>query len=334
MDGQASVTDEKIPLTSVISPCHNCAPRLSSERNQIIMASNVSTKPANVLSYLGFAEEPSLNSGQFYPTATSLSRPAAFKFLHASVFVAIDIELHCYNRQICEIGLAWLDTRELAAVAPGDRGISWIKKIKSRHFRIIDNVDDPVLSKCRCFHHKGHSTHFAYGISLEIKSASIKQNLERWLGSIEKLRLAPSETKRHIVLCSWASTCEEVNLRLQHVDWYFRADNAWDIQKAGFARHLGKQLGKSLPALSDLLLYSGILAPVDEPYCSILHNAGNDAVLELQGFLACTLFTQEQDQRFGTIPFTLLPRLFRPDIIETNRGFQLPSYIRLHYGGK
>lgn len=53
------------------------------------------------------------------------------------VFVAIDIEVHeRAHSQITEIGIATLDTRDIAHLAPSENGLSWHSKIRARHFRI------------------------------------------------------------------------------------------------------------------------------------------------------------------------------------------------------
>lgn len=57
------------------------------------------------------------------------------------VFVCVDVE--SYERahhKITEIGIATLDTRDLAGVAPGKDGEHWRSKIRARHFRIRDNA--------------------------------------------------------------------------------------------------------------------------------------------------------------------------------------------------
>lgn len=53
------------------------------------------------------------------------------------VFVCVDVE--AYEREprpITEIGISSLDTRDLMNVAPGEGGMAWLSKIRSRHFRI------------------------------------------------------------------------------------------------------------------------------------------------------------------------------------------------------
>jgi hypothetical protein len=58
------------------------------------------------------------------------------------VFVCIDVEAYERNASlITEIGIATLDTKEIASVIPGEGGINWLNLIRSRHFRINEYKD-------------------------------------------------------------------------------------------------------------------------------------------------------------------------------------------------
>lgn len=57
------------------------------------------------------------------------------------MFVCVDVE--SYERahhKITEIGVATLDTRELAGVAPGHDGENWRGLIRARHFRVKEHA--------------------------------------------------------------------------------------------------------------------------------------------------------------------------------------------------
>ncbi|KAH7117680.1 hypothetical protein B0J11DRAFT_536476 [Dendryphion nanum] len=63
--------------------------------------------------------------------------PVNLPFDQSVVFVCVDVE--SYERahhKITEIGIASLDTRDLAGVAPGNDGENWRTKVHARHFRI------------------------------------------------------------------------------------------------------------------------------------------------------------------------------------------------------
>lgn len=44
------------------------------------------------------------------------------------------------NRPITEIGISSLDTHDLLGLSPGEMGKAWMKKIRSRHFRIKETA--------------------------------------------------------------------------------------------------------------------------------------------------------------------------------------------------
>lgn len=69
-----------------------------------------------------------------------VTKPVPNPFDRDVVFVSIDVE--CYERshkQITEIGISTLDTRDLADLPPGQGGIAWMNKIRARHFRIKEH---------------------------------------------------------------------------------------------------------------------------------------------------------------------------------------------------
>lgn len=56
---------------------------------------------------------------------------------HDIVFVAIDTEGG--SKALPEVGLAFLDTRTISKVSPGDKASEWYKHIHARHFRLRHN---------------------------------------------------------------------------------------------------------------------------------------------------------------------------------------------------
>ncbi len=68
-----------------------------------------------------------------------ITKPTPNDFYLDVIFISIDVE--SYERipnLITEIGISTLDTRDLHSLAPGEDGKAWMKKIRSRHFRIIE----------------------------------------------------------------------------------------------------------------------------------------------------------------------------------------------------
>ena len=71
------------------------------------------------------------------PEALDVKQPVPFPFVDQTVIIAIDVESWEMDHNIItEIGVSTLDTTNLVNIAPGEQGEEWIKKIRSRHFRI------------------------------------------------------------------------------------------------------------------------------------------------------------------------------------------------------
>jgi hypothetical protein len=63
-----------------------------------------------------------------------------FKPQDSVIFISIDVEAYEFNhKQITEIGVATLDTLDLANAAAGVGGKNWMNEIRARHFRILEN---------------------------------------------------------------------------------------------------------------------------------------------------------------------------------------------------
>ncbi|KAL9600572.1 MAG: hypothetical protein Q9219_003118 [cf. Caloplaca sp. 3 TL-2023] len=66
---------------------------------------------------------------------------APFPFYNNVVLVCIDVEAYEKNeRPVTEIGISTLDTNDLVDLPPGRIGEVWMKKIRSRHFRIKETA--------------------------------------------------------------------------------------------------------------------------------------------------------------------------------------------------
>ena len=72
--------------------------------------------------------------------AFDTEKPALYSQEESVVFVCVDVEAYERNtRQITEIGIATLDTRDLESLNPGDGGVNWWEKIRARHFQINEH---------------------------------------------------------------------------------------------------------------------------------------------------------------------------------------------------
>ena len=83
------------------------------------------------------------------PPTTSFNPGQLIRFEQEAsvVFVCVDVEAYERNTKlVTEVGIATLDTKDLASLVPGEGGASWMSCIRARHFRInehkhLNNVD-------------------------------------------------------------------------------------------------------------------------------------------------------------------------------------------------
>lgn len=86
--------------------------------------------------YLGLdniANDPGLQG-------TNGKAPASNSSHDNVIFISIDVEAYERSRRtITEIGISTLDTADLLGLTPGKGGAEWIKRMRSRHFRIKES---------------------------------------------------------------------------------------------------------------------------------------------------------------------------------------------------
>ena len=83
-------------------------------------------------------EEYELAAGIKLP-ALDVALPSPYDFDRNVVFICVDAEAYEKDqRKITEIGISTLDTLDLVHLAPGPGGEAWMKKIRCRHFRIVE----------------------------------------------------------------------------------------------------------------------------------------------------------------------------------------------------
>ena len=71
------------------------------------------------------------------PNALAIERSAPFDPEDSVIFICVDVEsFERDHNLITEIGIATLDTADLATISPGKGGINWMSAIRARHFRI------------------------------------------------------------------------------------------------------------------------------------------------------------------------------------------------------
>lgn len=84
------------------------------------------------------SQEHGLSSrGEKSGLALDLAKPAPYPQEGSVIFICIDVEAYEFSpNPITEIGVATLDTADIAGVAPGENGRNWFKKIRARHFLV------------------------------------------------------------------------------------------------------------------------------------------------------------------------------------------------------
>lgn len=202
------------------------------------------------------------------------------------VFVCVDVE--SYERahhRITEVGIATLDTRELANISPGTDGMNWRDFIRARHFRIRENahlINSEFVN--------GHPDGFGFGESTFVRLAEAPAHVaacfappfgshhtNRVASTADTMRDADPYEKRSIVL-------------LGH-------ETLGDVR---YLRALGydpTRMNNLLEALDTAVMYrvwrreqnSSSLARILHDFNIRdykLHNAGNDAVFTVQAMLA------------------------------------------------
>lgn len=116
------------------------------------------------------------------------------------------------DREITEIGIADIDTRDIAGLAPGSHALNWLEKMRVYHFRIRDEGHKiniaPFGQAGQGRYHQGHN--FQYGQSEWIRKNQIPTMLERLFRKHDSQN--PGQYRR-IVLVNHAGSNEISTLR-------------------------------------------------------------------------------------------------------------------------
>ncbi|KAJ4370007.1 hypothetical protein N0V83_005771 [Neocucurbitaria cava] len=212
--------------------------------------------------------------------------PTSFGFDQSVVFVCVDVE--SYERahhKITEIGVATLDTRELAGVAPGVDGANWRDKIRARHFRINEYrhlVNHEFVTGC--------PDRFDFGVSTPV-------NLDDAALHVAACFRAPFGAHHTNGAEDLATLMSKVDPKEKRNIIFLGHDTLTDVrylQQLGYdpmnAEHI-------IEALDTAVMYrvwrreqnptnlGKILYAFDIPGFN-LHNAGNDAAFTVQAMLA------------------------------------------------
>ncbi|KAN0114967.1 hypothetical protein V8E51_004511 [Hyaloscypha variabilis] len=197
------------------------------------------------------------------------------------VFVCVDVEAYERNTKlVTEVGIATLDTKDLASVVPGEGGANWMSCIRARHFRInehkhLNNVE--FVAGC--------ADKFEFGASEFI---NLKDAPHIIAGCFKYPFSKPEETtfghedhpKRNIILVGH-DVGADINF-LQTIGYdVHNLSNLLETADTAFMWRYLKREGNPRN-LGSILAELGIIG-------WNLHNAGNDAVYTLQAMIAIAI---------------------------------------------
>lgn len=185
------------------------------------------------------------------------------------VFLSIDLEAYEFAQdKITEIGVATLDTRELAGVEPGAKAGSWLSKIRTRHLRIREYKK---LVNKRWI--KGCPDKFNFGVSEFIQLNQARKILTGIFNDPAAQDPSPVQ-KRNIVL---------VGHGLKNDTDYLKSLQFSPNAGGNVVRSLDTQVlagsNKKMTVGLERLLRALDIEPLN------LHNAGNDAAYTLQALV-------------------------------------------------
>ncbi|KFY02812.1 hypothetical protein O988_01887 [Pseudogymnoascus sp. VKM F-3808] len=211
-----------------------------------------------------------------------VTKPVPFEQESSVVFICVDVEAYEKNhRLITEIGIATLDTADIASLVPEERGTNWFPAIRAHHFRIkeyghLNNSE--YLQGC--------ADMFRFGTSEWIKIADAPKAVADCfkppysnLGSPTNPLADPSK-KRNIVLVGHDLQADIAFLRQLGYD----PGNLSNLLECTDTAHMYRAFRRE-PNNSGL---GKVLSDLDIAGWD-LHNAGNDAVYTLQAMLAISV---------------------------------------------
>jgi len=195
------------------------------------------------------------------------------------VFVSIDLEAFEFaQNKITEIGVSVLDTRDIVDTDPGVDAISWLSRIKTRHFRISEYAR---LVNKRFI--KGCPDKFNFGESEFISIQQTHNVLTQIFANPAGAHSSGTVEPRNIVLVGHGLSNDTAYLKSVNFSPYAGGNvvHSLDTQKLSAATK------KSQVGLEKLIRGLGV-TPVN------LHNAGNDAAYTLQSLVLMGVKHAEQ----------------------------------------
>ncbi|KAJ2897374.1 hypothetical protein MKZ38_004712 [Zalerion maritima] len=198
-----------------------------------------------------------------------VNKPVPFEPEGNVVFVSIDLEWHEHNNAaITEVGIAVLDTKDIASVPPGEHATNWHQLIKARHIRLKD-----YLGHRNHRYIKGHPDMFNFGQS---EICDVEETCRQLIALFESYPPGNSD----IVLVGHDFDSDVKSLLRLGFNVYAIPNLREIVDSKGTHCHLvNADNGVSVRSSLDHF---------NLPY-KYLHNAGNDAVYTLHVVLATVL---------------------------------------------
>lgn len=237
---------------------------------------------------------------------------APFWIKEKSVVCCIDLEAHCYNqswteykagirlkdRRVCEVGMAFADGRVLDWSQRGDRWATAFEAIQqsSDDFAIIENEHTgPHTKVWKCY--QSRPEWFLYGTPKWVHLDDIRDQV---IGRIKEVigdnhrssQAEPSRNETRVVFAFYDTNNDLKWLHGLgiHLEREFPNSCIVDIQRDTVARAIARYREWGQIGAVRFLEHLGLDAPGH-------HNGGNDAVHELQGYLASLALTKDQFEK-------------------------------------
>ncbi|CBX96780.1 hypothetical protein LEMA_P099110.1 [Plenodomus lingam JN3] len=217
----------------------------------------------------------------------NVAKPVPFVFDQSVVFVCVDVESYEHaHHKITEVGIATLDTRDLAGIEPGVDGKQWSKRIRARHFRINEHrhlVNGSFVS--------GYPDKFKFGESTFIPLKEAAQHIADCFSTPFGAHSSNGAGSAYTLIPSKFDVEEKRNLI------FLGHDTSGDIQYLQKLGYDATKVDNIIEALDTAVMYQ-VWRRESQPtrLTKILdsfdldgfyaHNAGNDAVFTVQAMLA------------------------------------------------
>lgn len=167
----------KMALAVEISKTKSKAKKKAIQESRLTLRMEMAKQTLRAQRYLGLLpkKDDSLDASMAVMGVQAIdpSIPPPFPFDQEPIIISIDCEAwENPPYPVTEVGVATLDTRDLKGIAPGRVGEDWQKRIRGRHFRIMEYMD---LKNCLFV--EGCPERFEFGKSECVSKVSIGQVL-------------------------------------------------------------------------------------------------------------------------------------------------------------